>query len=143
MSDTPEDQGASEPTPSEAHSAGHPTGSAPAAPPMPGAPAMMPASTPSNGFAVASLVLGIVSLVLFFTIWLPFLLGTLAIVFGALGISKANKPGGRQKGLAIAGLVCGVVGIVIAVLFIVAIVNVVNDPSVQVVINSLVPSPPA
>jgi hypothetical protein len=112
-----------------------------AAPPMPGAPATTAAGTSqSNGFAVAALVLGIVSLVLFFTIWLPFLLGTLAIVFGALGIGKAGKLGGRQKGLAIAGLVCGAVGIVAAILFIVLIVNTVNDPSFQDVINSLVQS---
>jgi hypothetical protein len=111
-----------------------------AAPPMPGAPAMMARTTGSNGFAVASLVLGIIALVMFFTIWLPFLLGTLAIVFGAIGIGKANKLGGRQKGLAVAGLVCGIAGMLVAVLFIVLIVNTVSDPKFQDVINSLVQS---
>jgi hypothetical protein len=112
-----------------------------APPPMPGAPGMMPAPT-SNGFAVAALVLGILSLVLFFTIWLPFLLGVLAVIFGALGISRAKAMGGRQKGLAVAGLVCGIAGMLVAVLFIVLIVNVVNNKDVQDVLTSLVQSPP-
>jgi len=139
MSDTPEDDGSIQPTGNEPPAStqeGLPT----APPPMPGAPAVAPASE-SNGFAVAALVLGILSLVMFFTIWLPFLLGVLAIVFGSLGISRANKIGGKQKGLAIAGLVCGAVGMVIAILFIVLIVNVASDPDFQDVINSLVQSP--
>ena len=100
-----------------------------APPPLPGAPAVAYAPPASNGFAVAALVLGIVALVMFFTVWLPILLGALAIVFGALGISKANKMGGRQKGLAIAGLVCGAAAIVIGILFVVVIVNVFNGGS--------------
>src|SRR5262245_8911202 len=91
-----------------------PTAAPAAPPPMPGQPMMPP--TPSNGFSVASLVLGILTLVLFFTIWLPWLLGVLAIVFGAIGISKAGK-GAGQRGMAIAGLVCGAVGVVLSLLF--------------------------
>jgi hypothetical protein len=37
---------------------------------------------------------------------------TLAIVFGSVGISKANR-GASNKGLAVAGLVLGLVGLVI------------------------------
>ena len=139
MSDTPEDRSSIQPA-GEGQPPSAPQDLPTAPPPMPGAPAMA-MTTESNGFAVAALVLGILSLVLFFTIWIPFLLGVLAIVFGALGISRANKIGGKQKGLAIAGLVCGAVGMVIAVLFIVLIVNVTNDPEFQDVINSLVQSP--
>jgi hypothetical protein len=81
-----------------------------------------PAVPTSNGIAVASLVLGILAVVLFFTIWIPVVLGILAIVFGALGISKTNKQGAPQKGLAIAGLVCGAAGIALAILFIVFVI---------------------
>jgi hypothetical protein len=88
---------------------------------------------------VASLVLGILTVVFFFTIWLPWLLGALAIVFGALGISKANK-GAGQKGMAIAGLVCGAVGIVISIAFVVLIVNVASDKNVQDVFSSVLQS---
>jgi hypothetical protein len=121
----------------EPPAASPPPAAPPAAPPMPGQPAM-PVST-SNGFAVASLVLGILTVVFFFTIWLPWLLGVLAIVFGAIGISKANK-GAGQKGMAIAGLVCGAVGIVIAIAFVVVIVNVASDKNVQDVFSSVLQS---
>ena len=90
--------------------------SAPTGPPPPPPPAP-PAVQQSNGMAVASLVLGIVSLILFFTFVPPFILGGLAVLFGILGLSKA-KQGAPNKGLAIAGIVCGAVGIVAAIAFI-------------------------
>jgi len=67
---------------------------------------------PSNGVAVAALVLGITSIV--FSWWglLTLVQVMLAIVFGSVGISKANR-GASNKGLAVAGLVLGLVGLVI------------------------------
>lgn len=115
-----------------------PDGLPAAPPPMPGAPVGVPKR--SNGFAVASLVLGILTLVMFFAVWIPILMGILAVVFGGIGISRANK-GAGQKGLAIAGLVCGAVGMLAAILFIVVIVNVVNDPEFQEVVTSILQSP--
>ena len=44
--------------------------------------------------------------------WICAILG---IIFGGLGISKANKIGGKGKGMAIAGLVCGVLGLLIGI----------------------------
>lgn len=71
--------------------------------------------------AVAGLVLGILALVLFFITWPSWILAILGIIFGALGISKANKIGGKGKGMAIAGLVCGVLGLLLGiVLFVLA-----------------------
>ena len=99
-------------------------------PPMPYAPA--PSRT--NGLAVASLVLGILALGLFFTIIFPIIFGILAIIFGIMGISKASK-GADHKGLAIAGLVCGVLGIAAMILF----VAVFATTTVEV-INSFTPS---
>jgi hypothetical protein len=59
----------------------------------------------TNGLAVASLVLGI--------IWLFWLGSILAVIFGFIAIGQINGSGGRQggKGLAIAGLVLGFVGV--------------------------------
>jgi hypothetical protein len=111
----------------------------PAPPPMPTVPATT-ATEGSNGLAVASLVLGILAVVLFFTFWIPIVLGILAIVFGAIGIARANKMGGRQKGLAIAGIVCGAAGIVIGIAFFALLFSVLDDPAVRDVFNSLVPS---
>jgi hypothetical protein len=139
MSDTdPGDTPGSDITPAGA--AASPSSDLPAAPPpMPIAPAAT-AAEGSNGFAVASLVLGLLAVVLFFTIWIPFVLGILAIVFGAIGISRANKMGGRQKGLAIAGIVCGAAGIVIDIAFLALLFSVLDEPAVRDVFNSLVPS---
>jgi len=76
-----------------------------------------------NGIAVASLVLGICALVLFFLWFLAPILGLLAIIFGALGISKANKIGGKGKGLAIAGLITGVLGLLISIALVVLFIG--------------------
>lgn len=65
-----------------------------------------PYQQPGNGLAIASLVCGIVGLLIFWIILSP-----LAIIFGGVGLSKANK-GAKYKGLAIAGLVLGIVGII-------------------------------
>lgn len=85
-----------------------------------GAPQGYPGGAPmgppqGNGMAVAGLVLGIISIVLFFLSWIAAILGILGIIFGALGISKANKIGGKGKGMATAGLVCGVLGMIISI----------------------------
>jgi hypothetical protein len=69
---------------------------------------------PRNGIAVAALVLGITSIV--FSWWglLTLVQVLLAIIFGAVGISRARH-GAPKKGLAIAGLVLGLIGAAIYV----------------------------
>ncbi len=86
-------------------------------PPPPG---YVPFGTPppgdgrrTNGLAVASLVLGIVGIILCF-LFIPWIL---AIIFGAIAIKQCNAdPTYTGKGLAIAGLICGLVGLAIIVL---------------------------
>jgi hypothetical protein len=58
-----------------------------------------------NAWAVASLVLGLLGCV-------PFITGVLAIVFGALGIRKTRDPSAGGQGLAIAGLILGIISVV-------------------------------
>lgn len=66
---------------------------------------------------MASLVLGIVGIILCF-LWIPWIL---AIIFGVIAIKQCNEdPSYTGKGLAIAGLVCGLVGAGIIVLFLVS-----------------------
>lgn len=68
--------------------------------------------TGTNGYAVAALVLGIWG---FLTTWIPLFIGLflggipdiLAIVFGILGIVRANARGGRGLAMSIVGLVFG------------------------------------
>jgi hypothetical protein len=77
-------------------------------------------ATATNGFAVAALVLGIVAAVFFWTVVLGILLGILAIVFGAVGLSRVTA-GAPSKGLATAGVVLGVVSVIASIAFIVVI----------------------
>jgi Domain of unknown function (DUF4190) len=63
----------------------------------------------SNGMAIAALVCGIVGLFIFEVI-----LGVLAIIFGAIGLSRANRGAGR-RGLAWAGVILGVIDVVLFV----------------------------
>jgi len=92
-------------------------------------PPVMPLQPPpqppgAGGPAVAALVLGIIGVVLSFTIVFGFVLGALAIVFGAVAISRARTPGGGSKGMGIAGLVLGIVAILFASLVIALLVSI-------------------
>jgi DNA-directed RNA polymerase subunit RPC12/RpoP len=71
----------------------------------------------SNGFCVASLVLGIISLPAFCTV-IP---NILAIIFGIVGYNQVTKSGveGGGKGMAIAGIICGSISSVIALFYLV------------------------
>lgn len=57
----------------------------------------------TNGFAVASLVLGI--------LWLYWVGSILAVIFGAIALSQIKRTGDSGKGMAVAGLVLGYVGL--------------------------------
>ena len=70
------------------------------------------ASGATNGFAVASLVLGIMGIPLGCTIILP----VLALIFGIIGFTQTNESGGNGRGMSIAGMICSVIGIGIGVL---------------------------
>jgi DNA-directed RNA polymerase subunit RPC12/RpoP len=69
----------------------------------------------SNGFCVASLVLGIIGLPAACTFITPLL----AVIFGIIGYNQVAKTGaeGGGKGMAIAGIICGVIGCALAVWF--------------------------
>jgi hypothetical protein len=72
-----------------------------------------------NGFAIASLVLGILALITYYG---AFVFGVLAIIFGAIALKRIrNNPGQKGRGMAIAGLICGIVAL-IAMLIIFSVV---------------------
>ena len=81
-------------------------------------------SQPANGMAVAALVCGIVGLVFSFVpiigviAWPLVILG---IIFGGVGLSKANQVPGAPKGMAVAGLTCSIVGLVICIIWAAAV----------------------
>ncbi|MFC5721111.1 DUF4190 domain-containing protein [Streptomyces gamaensis] len=71
---------------------------------------------PRNGMGTAGLVCGIVGLVLSFMwpFWFfAFVLAVLAIVFGAVGRSRAKKGQATNRGVATSGLVLGIVAVVL------------------------------
>jgi hypothetical protein len=75
---------------------------------------MMPdAEAHTNRLAIASFVLGIISL---FAYYGAFVLGLLAIIFGLIAIHKIRKGEGTYKGNTFAwiGLICGIIGIILA-----------------------------
>ena len=79
-----------------------------------------PADT--NGFAVASLVCGILGVVFPF---IPFIRSLLAIVFAGRGKRQIDGSGGLQtgRGLAVAGQILGWVGIALALVATLALVG--------------------
>lgn len=113
-----------------------PYGSAPPPPPPPGYgaplyahpggmpqgyPAYAPAVQTTNGFSIASLVLGIV--------WVFGLGAILAVIFGFVARKQIRESGGRQggAGMALAGIILGFVGIAGLILWIVFVSVVVNN----------------
>lgn len=70
------------------------------------------APQPQNGLGTAALVLGIIGAALFFAIWPPVILGVLAIVFGAVGLGRVKRGAATNRGVAMAGLVLGIVAVV-------------------------------
>ncbi len=93
-----------------------------------------PPPTRSNGPAIASLVTGILALLLS---WIPginliaVLLAIAALVTGFIGLRNAARPGVGGKGMAITGLVTGVLAILLTILVYAGLAAVFNDPEVQ------------
>ncbi len=67
----------------------------------------------SDGFAVTSLVTGIISILTFWFFPVSTVLGILGLVFGIISYKR------RKNGMALAGAICAGVGLVATVLFIV------------------------
>ncbi|MEE9298586.1 MAG: DUF4190 domain-containing protein [Acidimicrobiia bacterium] len=75
----------------------------------------------TNGLAIASLVLGIV--------WIYWIGSILAVIFGHQAKKKIDASGGAQggRGLAVAGLVLGWIGIGTLTVFIIVVITAVNS----------------
>ena len=79
-------------------------------------------SSKTNGMAIASMVLGI--------LWLYWIGSILALVFGYIGKNQIDKSNGREsgRGMAIAGIVLGWIGVaVLVVLIILALAGAFDD----------------
>jgi hypothetical protein len=68
----------------------------------------------SNGFCVASLVLGIIGIPACVVVIVP----ALAILFGIIGYRQVSQgTGGGGRRMAIGGIVCGSIGLLVAAMF--------------------------
>lgn len=97
----------------------------PAPPPAEATPAR-----PGNGLGVAALVVGVASLVaaLSFVLFpLGFLGGLVAVVLGIIAITRGRNRGTANPGQTAAGVACGIVALVIAVVFGVRVGTLVAD----------------
>ena len=72
-----------------------------------------------SGLAVAAMVLGILALLLCWTVIGGVLLGLLAVVLGVVASGRARRGLGEGRGMAIAGIVLGVLGLLISVALVV------------------------
>jgi Domain of unknown function (DUF4190) len=96
------------PPPSGPYAGGYPP-----PPPQPYGPYSPPPAAPKNGIGIAALVVALLSLPAVLTVVGGFILGLVAIVLGFLGYSRVKKGEANNGGIAIAGIVLGLVGIVL------------------------------
>ncbi|WP_018638771.1 DUF4190 domain-containing protein [Parafrankia elaeagni] len=75
---------------------------------------------PRNGLGVAALVLGVAAILLSWTVIGGILLGVGALVCGFLGRGRVNRREANNGGMALAGVITGAVGVVIALIVLVA-----------------------
>jgi Domain of unknown function (DUF4190) len=123
MSDTPSDSPQWQPPPSQPPPSQPPPGpgSGGGYPPAGGYPAT---SGRRNGMGTAALVLGVVALVLVVLLLfspLGAFLGLLALVFGIVGLVRANRGEADNRGQAVTGLVTGGLALLFGILFTISV----------------------
>lgn len=78
-----------------------------------------PAPPKTNGKAIAALVIGIIGL---FIPYIGFILGIIAIVFASMAFKEMKKTHEQGRGLAIGGLVCGIIATAIYAIIILIVI---------------------
>jgi hypothetical protein len=69
----------------------------------------------TNGMATAGFILALLTLFLGWIPLLGWLMWLLGLIFSAIGLGNANSAGGTGRGLAIAGLIISLLGIIIKI----------------------------
>ena len=83
-------------------------------------------TSPKNGFGIAALVLGILSLVTWFFL-VGGLLGLIAIILGVIGRKRAKRGEATNGGMALAGIITGAIGLLLTILAVAGIAAVFNS----------------
>lgn len=108
----------------------------PPPPPPPGSPAPAGPGV-TNGLAIAGMVLGISSVVLFWLSWIATIIGIVGLVLSLVGLSKSKQIGGVGRGMATAGVATSAVGIVASIILLVVVVQKVE--SGDIILGSVLP----
>ena len=115
MTDTPSDRPPYPPQPPQGPGGDYPP--QPGYQPQPGYPAARPRR---NGMGTTALVIGVVALTLVLLLLfspLGALLGLVAVLFGILGLMRANRGEADNRGQAVAGLVTGGIALLLGIFF--------------------------
>ncbi|SEC37391.1 DUF4190 domain-containing protein [Streptomyces sp. TLI_105] len=73
--------------------------------------------SPSNGMGTTAMVLGIIAVAGFCMYGLGVILGILALIFGIIGMKKAARGEATNRGMALAGVILGSIGILVSAVF--------------------------
>jgi hypothetical protein len=87
----------------------------PPPPPPPPGTYGAPVAGQQNGLAIAGMVVGISSLVLFFLAWIATIIAIVGLVLSLVGLNKSKQLGGLGRGMAVAGVVTSSIGIVASI----------------------------
>jgi hypothetical protein len=82
---------------------------------------------PGRGKAVAALVLGVLSIVMFWSAFLDSLLVIAAVAFGVVALHEGPSGSGSPRGMAIAGLVCAAIGTLLATIWTVFLLHAISQ----------------
>jgi hypothetical protein len=74
----------------------------------------------NNGKAISSLILGVLSIILFFCVGI--ILGVIGLILGIIALKEINRVKQEGRKLAITGIVCSVIGIIIPILLMILII---------------------
>lgn len=96
-----------------------------------GAPPPGSGAAPRNGLGIAALVLGVLALLLSWSIVGGILFGLLAIVLGVIGRGRAKRGEANNGGLALAGIILGALGLLISIGVIILGVSLFGSDTIQ------------
>ncbi len=81
----------------------------------------------SNGLAIASLVLGIISIPMACCYGAGLVFGIIALILGLVSKPKTGPGAGRLPGMAIGGIICGIIGALMSIAMIVYLAYIISE----------------
>ena len=104
----------------------------PAPPPPPPGSYGAPVAGQTNGLAIAGMVVGIASVVLFFLSWIATIIAIVGLILSLVGLNKAKQLGGLGRGMAIAGVITSSVGIVASIATLLIVVDKIQSGEIDI-----------